>query len=220
MFSHYRLDIACLCCIVFICLCFLCFGLKNYLIWFLIEFLSFWLLIHLVSSPNDIVMLLCILIRWVVFIVIFRDEFPTFCQRFLVFVMRERFMVRNPKNGFEFGVRMPVYGWRTREVREGACSAKGQARRTTCATQPESLSAPMWHTCPTQDVWRGTFWLAFESPLFSISFPSIYIRNLVQNSLQLLISYFDYISLISTLNQVIQKPKMLVLKRGTSPKHL
>ena len=32
MFSHYRLDMVCLCCIVFICLYFLCFGLEHDLI--------------------------------------------------------------------------------------------------------------------------------------------------------------------------------------------
>ena len=47
-------------------------------------------------------------------------------------------------------------------MREGACSAKGQARRTTCATWPESLSAPVWmsiedsYELPTKRVEDGT----------------------------------------------------------------
>ena len=105
MFSHYRLDMACLCCIVFICLCFLCFGLEHGLIWFLIEFRSFRLLIRLVSSPNDVATLLFVLIRWVVFVLIFRDEFSTICQSFIVFVVREGVTIRNPQmdSKSEFG---------------------------------------------------------------------------------------------------------------------
>ena len=105
MFSHYRLDMACLCCIVFICLCFLCFGLEHDLIWFLIEFRSFRLLIHLVSSPNDVATLLFVLIRWVVFVIVFRDELSTIFQSFIVVVMREGVTVCNPKtdSNSEFG---------------------------------------------------------------------------------------------------------------------
>ena len=48
-------------------------------------------------SPYDVVMLLCFLIRSVVFIVIFRDDFSAFCQSFIVVVVREGVTVRNLK---------------------------------------------------------------------------------------------------------------------------
>ena len=153
MFSHYRLDMACLCCIVFICLCFLCFGLEHDLIWFLIEFRSFRLLICSVSSPYDVVMLLYILIRWVVFVVIFWDEFSTVCQSFIVFIMHEGVIVRNPKtdSNSEFGCP------NTAEERERCargCSAKGQAKGGhVCHT----ARAPLWprvaHAGHTWAVW-------------------------------------------------------------------
>ena len=83
----------------------------------------------------------------------------------------------------------------------------------------EHPSGPVWPTrSPRGADVAASDWLP-SSSLFSISFPSIYIRNPEQNSLQFLISYFDHISLISTLNWVIQKLKLLVLKRATNPKH-
>ena len=139
----------CLCCIVFICLCFLYFGLEHDLTLFLIEFRSFQLLIHLVSSPYDVVMPLCILIHWVVFIVIFRDEFSTICQIFIVFVVREGVMVRNPKmdSNLEFG------GPNTVEERDrytrGVCMAKGHALATMCGARgTHGQSSPLvpWAT--------------------------------------------------------------------------
>ena len=50
-------------------------------------------------------MLLFVLIRWVVFVVIFRDEVSTICQSFIVFIVREGFMIRNSKTDSksEFG---------------------------------------------------------------------------------------------------------------------
>ena len=52
-----------MCDIVLICLRFIAFGLEHDLLWFLIESRSFWLLIHLISSPNDVATLLFVLIR-------------------------------------------------------------------------------------------------------------------------------------------------------------
>ena len=50
-------------------------------------------------------MLLCILIRWVVFVVIFRDEFSTICQSFIVFIVRKGVIICNLKMDLksEFG---------------------------------------------------------------------------------------------------------------------
>ena len=138
MFSHYRLDIACLCCIVFICLCFLCFGLEHGLIWFLIEFRSFRLLIRLISSPNDVVTLLFVLIRWVVFVVIFRDEFSTIYQSFIVFVMHEGVMIRNPKTDSKSEFRCP----NTAKERERC--ARGAPWPSTCGGRvPHGPACPL-----------------------------------------------------------------------------
>ena len=68
-----------LCELMFICFRFIDFRLEHDLLRFLIESRSFQLLIHKVSSPNDVATLLCILIRSVVFVVVFRDELSTFC---------------------------------------------------------------------------------------------------------------------------------------------
>ena len=50
-------------------------------------------------------MLLCILIRWVVFDVVFRDDFSIFLQSFLVIVVRTGVTIVNPKTDSksEFG---------------------------------------------------------------------------------------------------------------------
>ena len=120
MLCDYLFDMACLCEYVFICLCILCFGLEHILIWCLIEFRSFRLLIHKVSSPNDLATLLCILIRWVDFIIIFQDDFSTIFQIFVVVVVREGVMVRNPKTDSKSEFGCPRYGWRTWECARGA----------------------------------------------------------------------------------------------------
>ena len=94
-----------ICELVFLCLCFLCFGLVHDLNWFLIDSRSFRLLIHLVSSPNDVAMLLFVLINWVVFVVIFRDEFSPIYQSFKVIFVHEEVTVSNLKtdSNSEFG---------------------------------------------------------------------------------------------------------------------
>ena len=144
---------------VFDCLCFLCFGLVHDLIWFLFKFRSFRLLILLVLSPYDVVMLLCILIRWVVFIVIFQDEFSTFCQSFIVFIVHEGVTVCNPKmdSNSEFGGPNMVEecGRCAREV----CMAKGHALATTCGargTHGQSRPLVPWSTCAPH---RNVMWL-------------------------------------------------------------
>ena len=108
-------------------------------------------------------MLLFVLISWVVFIVIFWEAFSTFCQSFIVIVVREGVTIRNPKTDSksEFG------GPNTVEERErstrGAYSTKGQAKESMCAPQPGSLSAHVCHACPTRGWWCGTCWLAHFS---------------------------------------------------------
>ena len=141
-----------ICELMFVYLCFMCFGLVLDLIWFLIKSQSFRLLIHLVSSPNDVATLLFVLIRWVVFVVVFQDEFSTICQSFIVFVVREGVIV-HPKmdSNSEFGCPYKAEE-RERCAREFARPKAKQGGHvwTTCATRPESLSAPVWNTCPTR----------------------------------------------------------------------
>ena len=117
---------------------------------------------------------------------------------------------------------MPEYGWRTREVREGVCSAKGQARGghvwTTCGTRWPHVGmaeSPLifGQICPSSLLLK---WPLF--PPFSYNLNNIKSENL-QFCSWFLISYFDHNSLIRTRNWVIQKPKLLVLKRAINPKH-
>ena len=119
-----------MCDIVLICLCFIVFGLEHDLLWFLIESRSFQLLINLISSPNDVAMLFFVPIRWVVLVFVFRDEFLTFCQSFIVVVVHERVTICNLNTDLKskFG------GLNTAEERgrsaRGASLANGQARRS------------------------------------------------------------------------------------------
>ncbi|KAK0579343.1 hypothetical protein LWI29_024864 [Acer saccharum] len=81
------------------------FGLEHVLIQCLIEFRSFRLLIHKVSSPNVLTMPLYVLLRCVDFIDDFRDDFSTVFQSCIVVFVCERVTVRNPKtdSNSEFG---------------------------------------------------------------------------------------------------------------------
>ena len=161
-----------MCDIVLICLHFIVFGLKHDLLLFLIESQSFWLLIHLILSPNDVATLLFILICWVVFVVVFRDEFSTFCQSFVVVFVRERVTIRNPKTDsyfedrFEIRVWRPRYGRRTRAKRERSKQGQRPSLEATCGTRPEVLSAHVCHTCPT---WADDM-AACDWSVFSLSF--------------------------------------------------
>ena len=94
-----------MCVCVFICFCILCLGLEHVLIQCLIEFRSFRLLIHKVSSPNKLTMLLFVLIFCVDFIIGFRDDFSTVFQSCIVVFVCERVTIRNPKtdSNSEFG---------------------------------------------------------------------------------------------------------------------
>ena len=116
-----------MCDIVLICLHFIIFGLEYDLLWFLIESQSFWLLIHLISSPNDVATLLFVLILWVVFVFIFWDEFSTFSHTFIVIVVHKIVMIRNPKTDSKLKFR----GRDTAEERKrsagGTSEANGQA---------------------------------------------------------------------------------------------
>ncbi|KAK0604218.1 hypothetical protein LWI29_013264 [Acer saccharum] len=93
-------------------------GLEHVLIQCLIEFRSFRLLIHKVSSPNVLTMPLYVLLRCVDFIDDFRDDFSTIFQSCIIVIMHERVTIRNPNNRFEIGVRMPKI--RAEEPRERA----------------------------------------------------------------------------------------------------
>ena len=144
MFYDYRVDIAYLCDIVFICLCFLYFGLEHVFIWFFIESWSFWLLIHKVSSPNDVVTLLCILIHWVDFVVVFRDDFSTICQSFVVIVLSEGVTIRNPKMNPKSKFGCPNTAEECEKSVWGTCMAKGHALATTCGGRvPHGQSTPL-----------------------------------------------------------------------------
>ncbi|KAK0605454.1 hypothetical protein LWI29_027051 [Acer saccharum] len=79
--------------------------LEHVLIQCLIEFRSFRLLIHKVSSPNVLTMPLYVLLRCVDFIDDFRDDFSTVFQSCIVVFVCERVTVRNPKtdSNSEFG---------------------------------------------------------------------------------------------------------------------
>ena len=126
-----------ICELLFVCLYYLCFGLVYGLNWFLIEFRSFRLLIRLVSSPNDVATLVFVLIRWVVFVVIFWDEFSTFCQSFIVFVVREGVMIRNQKTDLksEFG------GPNTVEERERCAREATMAKGHGMASRVEAVGS-------------------------------------------------------------------------------
>ncbi|KAK1571006.1 hypothetical protein Q3G72_010438 [Acer saccharum] len=110
-FGHYRSTkdyvrkLAYVCVFVFICFRILCLRLEHVLIQCLIEFRSFRLLIHKVSSPNVLTMPLYVLLRCVVFIDDFRDDFSTVFQSCIVVFVCERVTVRNPKtdSNSEFG---------------------------------------------------------------------------------------------------------------------
>ena len=122
---------------------------------------------------------------------------------------------------------MPEYGWRTWEVHERSTMAIHVWRP--CATRPSMPSGPVWHTRPTRGQgWNGVCLLDKNAPLPfpSNDLSSLHFHNLnnikseiLQNCSWFLISYFDHNSLIRTWNWVIQKPKLLVLKRATNPKH-
>ncbi|KAK0579169.1 hypothetical protein LWI29_022147 [Acer saccharum] len=90
-------------------------GLEHVLIQCLIEFRSFRLLIHKVSSPNVLTMPLYVLLRCVDFIDDFRDDFSTVFQSCIVVFVCERVTVRNPKtdSNSEFG--RSRYGLTNRE---------------------------------------------------------------------------------------------------------
>ena len=144
------------------------FGLEYALLWFLIEFRSFRLLIHLISSPNNVATLLFVLIRWVDFIVIFRDDFSTIFQSCVVFVVHERVTVRNPKTDSKSEFGYPRYGWRT----EGACERSGWPWGRPWAPRPEGLSAPVRPTRPYGLGWCGLTWLARNPFSLLLLFPS------------------------------------------------
>ena len=99
-----------MCVFVFVCFCILCLGLEHVLIQCLIEFWSFRLLIHKVSSPNVLTMPLYVLLHCVDFIDDFRDDFSIVFQSCIVVFVRERVTVRNLKtdSNSEFG--RPRYG--------------------------------------------------------------------------------------------------------------
>ena len=124
-------------------------------------------------SPNDVAMLLCVLIRWVDFVVVFRYDFSTFLKSFIVVVVREGVMVCNPKtdSNSEFG------GPKTVEERVGCAWGKnGQNAIAWCPrvshvshTWTDSLCPHVAHaTCGQREavhVWltwlsRGQQWLA------------------------------------------------------------
>ena len=91
-------------------------------------------------------MLLCILIRWVVFVVNFRDEFSTICQSFIVFVMREGVTVRNLKTDSN-----SEFGW-PNTVEERARCARGASwpKATTCGPRVPHGPASSLATCGTR----------------------------------------------------------------------
>ncbi|KAK0589938.1 hypothetical protein LWI29_020411 [Acer saccharum] len=98
-------------------------GLEHVLIQCLIEFRSFRLLIHKVSSPNVLTMPLYVLLRCVDFIDDFRDDFSTVFQSCIVVFVRERVTVRNPKTDSNSEFRRPRYGPTNRRER-----GRGQPR--------------------------------------------------------------------------------------------
>ena len=154
MLCDYLFDMACLCEYVFICLCIFCFGLEHILIWCLIKFRSFRLLIHKVSSPNDVATLLFVLIRWVDFIIIFRDDFSTIFQSFVVVVVREGVMIRNPQMDLKSEFGCPRYGWRTWEcAREARVAMRPRVplplRKAVGPTARDSLWSREAHAPPT-----------------------------------------------------------------------
>ena len=124
MLCDYLFDMACLCEYVFICFRILCLGLEHVLISCLIEFRSFRLLTHKVSSPNKLTMLLFVLICCVVFIVGFRDDISTIFQIWVVVVVREGVTVRNPKTDSKSEVGCSRYGATNRGSTREMCKSR------------------------------------------------------------------------------------------------
>ena len=159
---------------MFVCFHIFVFGLEYALLWFLIEFRSFRLLIHLISSPNDIATLLFFLIRWVDFIVIFRDDFSTIFQSCVVIIVREGVMVCNPKKDSKSEFGCPRYSWRTWGSTREAKVAKSATWPKPCGScgphcQRGSL-APCGPHVPHGLGWCGHSWLAH----FSLLSPPFY----------------------------------------------
>ena len=95
--------------------------------------------------------------------------------------------------------------------------------------RPGTLSGPVWPTRPPRegDVAHGDWpWKTFSFLLLNSS-PSLHtcwrtwsdFHEISAVFFNFLFSYFDHNFLIRTRNQSIQKPKLLVLKRATNPKH-
>ncbi|KAK1556936.1 hypothetical protein Q3G72_014911 [Acer saccharum] len=105
-------------------------GLEHVLIQCLIEFRSFRLLIHKVSSPNVLTMPLYVLLRCVDFIDDFRDDFSTVFQSCIVVIMRERVTVCNPKMDSNSKFGRPRY-WPTN---------RGSAREDSPGRRPQGLA--------------------------------------------------------------------------------
>ena len=93
-----------ICELVFVCLCLLCFGLVIVL-----NLIPYWVPVisvtHTLSFESKRCSYATFRSRWVVFVVVFWDEFSTIFQSFIVFVMREGVTVRNLKtdSNSEFG---------------------------------------------------------------------------------------------------------------------
>ena len=119
----------------------------------LIEFRSFRLLIHKVSSPNVLTMPRYVLLRCVDFIDDFRDDFSTVFQSCIVVIVHERVMVRNPKmdSNSEFG--RPRYGPTNRgSAREDSPGRGPQGLAVVEAVGPtawSSLCSRVGHAPPT-----------------------------------------------------------------------
>ena len=115
-------------------------------------------------------MLLCVLIHWVVFVVIFRDDFSKFLQSFIVFVMRKGVTIRNPKtdSNSEFGCP------NTAEERERCARGTSKAIGQACCPRVSHV-CHTWRTplCPRVPHVEGDVSL-FDWSLNSISSPSLF----------------------------------------------
>ncbi|KAK1554051.1 hypothetical protein Q3G72_007220 [Acer saccharum] len=108
--KDYVRKLAYVCVFVFVYFRILCLGLEHVLIQCLIEFRSFRLLIHKVSSPNVLTMPLYVLLRCVDFIDDFRDDFSTIFQSCIVIFVHERVTVHNLKTDLNSEFERSRYG--------------------------------------------------------------------------------------------------------------
>ena len=166
--------------------------------------------------------LLYVLIRSVVFVIVYRVEFITFCQSFIVFLVREGVTVRNLKTDSNSELEAWIRPKNVRGAQGRQALAKGHFGRSPWgAREAHGPHTPIPHEAhtPLMGWWCGSLPLAMKIPslspslslsLLNINFPSHFIsRRKIEN---IYAEFFSptfspskhYNFLIQTSNWVIQ----------------